>query len=145
MHPTSFDKMAGFGREYLGGRTNERLVILDIGSQDINGSYRPRFSEPGCIYGGVNMATGNNVDVVLRNPYCWRKIRAGTADVARIEVLQATTQGEDLPQYDDASNKWHDSMLVARKQHESLRVRATQALHSWISQKLPNREMVLTG
>ena len=30
-------------------------------------------------------------------------------------LLAAETQWEDLPQYDNESNKWHDSVLTARK------------------------------
>ena len=32
-----------------------------------------------------------------------------------LEVVEATTQWEDLPEYDNESNKWHDSVLIARK------------------------------
>lgn len=204
MHPSSYDKMAAFRRDYLGTRTKEPLLILDIGSQDINGSYRPLFSEPAWRYVGVDMAPGNNVDLVLKNPYYWREIKAGSADVvvsgqtfehteffwettaqiaralkpggiccilapsagpehqypvdcwrvypdgfravaryAGLEVLEATTQWEDLPEYDNESNKWHDSKLVARKRDEPLSIRITRALHTWIAQKLPNRGLVL--
>lgn len=176
MHPSSYDKMTAFLREYLGGREAERLEILDLGSQDINGSYRSLFAEPAWHYLGVDMAPGANVDLVLRDPYQWDEIEPGTIDViisgqtfehteffwltmqqiaralkpgglccilapssgpehrfpvdcwrvypdgfravaryAGLETLQATTQWEDLPQYDNESNKWHDSTLVARK------------------------------
>ena len=204
MHPSSYDKMARFREEYLRGKEQERLTIYDIGSQDINGSYRPLFSEPAWRYIGVDMAAGKNVDLVLKNPYHWREIAAGSADViisgqtfehteffwettaqiaralkvggiccilapsagpehqypvdcwrvypdgfravaryAGLEVLEATAQWEDLPQYDNESNKWHDATLVARKRRESLTVRTTRALHAWISQKLPDRALVL--
>jgi hypothetical protein len=33
MHPSSFDKMAVFRRDYLESRLDEALVILDLGSQ----------------------------------------------------------------------------------------------------------------
>jgi len=49
---------------------------------------------------------------------CWRMYPDGLRAVARyagLEVLAAETQWEDLPQYDNESNKWHDSMLIARK------------------------------
>lgn len=176
MHPSSYDKMASFRERYLRGREEERLVIVDLGSQDINGSYCPLFSEPHWTYRGVDMAAGKNVDVVLSDPYDWREIEAGSVDVlisgqtfehteffwltmqqiaralrpnaiccilapssgpehrypvdcwrvypdglravaryAGLEVAECWTQWEDLPQYDDESNKWHDSVLVARK------------------------------
>ena len=176
MHPSSFDKMADFAQKYLHTRRQEALVILDLGSQDVNGSYRPLFDLPPWRYTGVDMAAGPNVEVVLRDPYCWRQIKAGSADVvisgqtfehteffwltmreiaralktggllcliapsagdehrypvdcwrvypdglraaaryAGLETLEAWTQWDDLPQYDNESNKWHDSVLVARK------------------------------
>lgn len=176
MHQSSFDKMADFRARYLGGREHEPLTILDLGSQDINGSYRQLFDVPNWRYLGIDMADGPNVDVVLRDPYNWNEIAAESADVlisgqtfehteffwltmqqtaralkprgicciiapssgpehrypvdcwrvfpdglraaarwAGLETLEATTQWEDLPQYDSESNKWHDSMLVARK------------------------------
>ena len=81
MHPSSYDKMAAFRRDYLEARRLERLTILDLGSQDINGSYRPLFSEPAWRYVGIDMVAGKNVDVVLRDPYHWREIAANSADV----------------------------------------------------------------
>jgi len=49
---------------------------------------------------------------------CWRMYPDGLRAVARyagLEVLAAETQWDDLPQYDNESNKWHDSTLIARK------------------------------
>lgn len=49
---------------------------------------------------------------------CWRVYPDGLRAVARyvgLDVLECWTQWEDLPQYDNESNKWHDSVLVARK------------------------------
>lgn len=176
MHQSSFDKMAEFRRKYLAGREGEPLTVLDLGSQDINGSYRSLFEIANWRYLGVDMSAGPNVDIVLTDPYDWREIEAETADVivsgqtfehteffwltmqqiartlrqnaivcilapssgpehrfpvdcwrfypdglraiaryAGLEVAEVTTQWEDLPQYDSESNKWHDSVLVARK------------------------------
>ena len=176
MHQSSFDKMTAFRRNYLEERRAEPLAIFDLGSQDINGSYRPLFALPPWKYVGVDLAAGNNVDVVLSDPYDWREISAESADVivagqafehteffwetmrqiartlksnglcciivpssgpehrfpvdcwrmypdglralaryAELEVMEATTQWEDLPEYDNESNKWHDSVLIARK------------------------------
>ena len=176
MHPSSFDKMAAFREKYLAGRETESLLILDLGSQDINGSYRPLFEQERWRYVGIDMADGKNVDLVLRDPYDWQELEADTADVlisgqtfehteffwltmqqiarvlkpegiccilapssgpehqypvdcwrvypdgfravaryAGLQTLECWTQWEDLPQYDHESNKWHDSLLVARK------------------------------
>src|SRR5437016_6104191 len=81
MHPSSFDKMTAFRRDYLEARRREALVILDLGSQDINGSYRPLFDLPPWKYIGVDLAAGNNVDIVLSDPYDWREVAPESADV----------------------------------------------------------------
>lgn len=176
MHPSSYDKMTAFRRDYLEARRDDSLVILDLGSQDINGSYRPLFAQPPWRYIGVDVAEAKNVDVVLHDPYDWHELAPSSADVivagqtfehteyvwetmrqiartlkpsglcciivpssghehrypvdcwriypdglralahyANLEILEAWTQWEDLPQYDNESNKWHDSVLIARK------------------------------
>lgn len=203
MHPSSYDKMSAFRRDHLENRRGEALLIYDLGSQDINGSYRPLFAEPGWRYLGIDMAPGKNVDVVLRDPYDWREIPAASADVivsgqtfehteffwltmqqiaralkpnglccliapssgpehrypvdcwrvypdgfqalarsAGLETVECHTQWEDLPQYDDESNKWHDSVLVARKpsQSRTTGVRAQMALGlQTLAARLSNR------
>lgn len=45
------------------------LAIADLGSYDVNGSYRPLFEHPSWSYRGVDLAPGPNVDVVLESPY----------------------------------------------------------------------------
>jgi SAM-dependent methyltransferase len=62
-------------------RETEDLHIYDLGSQDVNGSYRPLFSEPSWHYVGLDMAAGQNVDVVLQTPYAWKEIASQSADV----------------------------------------------------------------
>ncbi len=81
MHKSSYLKMEAFCRQYLGGRETDDLHIYDLGSQDVNGSYRPLFSSPTWRYLGLDMASGKNVDIVLRTPYAWREIASGSADV----------------------------------------------------------------
>jgi len=180
MHQSSFDKMTAFRRDYLEGR-REPLVIVDLGSQDFNGSYRALFALPPWQYLGVDLAPGPNVDIVLADPYDWRELLPESADViiagqtfehteffwetmrqiartlkqngicciivpssgpehrfpvdcwrmypdglravaryAGLDVIAAQTQWEDLPEYDNESNKWHDSVLIARKPLRSL-------------------------
>jgi SAM-dependent methyltransferase len=81
VHPSSFDKMAEFMQKYLQARAKEPLRILDLGSQDFNGSYRSLFDRPPWRYVGIDMADGKNVDLVLCDPYRWREIKAESADV----------------------------------------------------------------
>ena len=45
------------------------LKILDIGSYDVNGSYKPLLSEASWHYTGVDLSAGPNVDLVLASPY----------------------------------------------------------------------------
>jgi len=81
MHQSSIEKMTQFRDRYLATKVGDSLRILDLGSQDVNGSYRPIFSESAWHYIGLDMASGKNVDVVLRTPYVWREIASKSADV----------------------------------------------------------------
>ena|SRR5438270_10996546 len=193
MHASSYDRMAEFCHDYLAARQDEPLTIVDLGSCDYNGSYRPIFARKPWRYLGVDMTAGKNVDIVLRNPYRWREIKAGSADVivsgqtfehteffwltmreiarslkagglvciiapsagdehrypvdcwrvypdglralarsAQLETLEAWTQWEDRPEYDNESNKWHDSVLVARKPPENFATRWRRNLERWL-------------
>lgn len=67
MHESSLRHMRRMVQDHL---PRERpLQIIDIGSQDVNGSYRPLFVQDGWRYTGVDLAPGRNVDVVLESPY----------------------------------------------------------------------------
>lgn len=81
MHQSSLEKMTQFRDRYLSARAGESLRILDLGSQDVNGSYRSLFAGPSWQYVGLDMAAGKNVDVILRTPYVWREIDSESADV----------------------------------------------------------------
>lgn len=66
---------------------------------------------------------------------CWRIFPDGFAAVARyahLEVLDAHTQWEDLPEYDYENNKWHDSVLIARKPALPRGLRLRLAFFSWL-------------
>lgn len=73
--------MRSFRDRYLASSRDKPLRIIDLGSQDVNGSYRPLFDRPGWDYVGVDLSPGENVDIVLRDPYRWREIGSRTADV----------------------------------------------------------------
>lgn len=81
MHQSSVDKMLDFRNKYLNGKKNEPLKILDLGSLDVNGSYREYFDISPWTYRGMDLTRGKNVDIVLKNPYYWRNIKSNTADV----------------------------------------------------------------
>jgi 2-polyprenyl-3-methyl-5-hydroxy-6-metoxy-1,4-benzoquinol methylase len=175
MHQSSLDKMSKFRDQYLQDRESDSLQILDLGSQDIGGSYRSIFKNPNWQYCGVDVTPGSNVDIVLHNPYAWKEIPSSSVDVlvsgqafehieffwltmqeiarvlkpgglcciiapsggyehrypvdcwrfypdgfaslaryAKLEALEVTTQWEDL-NYEDGSDIWKDSILVAQK------------------------------
>ncbi|MBF0219648.1 MAG: methyltransferase domain-containing protein [Gammaproteobacteria bacterium] len=81
MHQSSLANMEQFCQRYLDGFRADPLTIYDIGSSDVNGSYRPLFSAPQWRYIGVDMAAGENVDMVLDDIYRWQQIPDGGADV----------------------------------------------------------------
>jgi hypothetical protein len=81
MHLSSMETMQKFVDEYLAPRQGKRLRILDVGSMDVNGSYRTLFDQPTWTYTGLDLEAGPGVDHVLESPYAWRNVRANSYDV----------------------------------------------------------------
>ena len=73
--------MRWFRKHHLTGREQENLLIMDLGSQDINGSYKEIFDSPRWNYQGLDMAPGKNVDIVLNDPYSWKEVPDNSVDV----------------------------------------------------------------
>lgn len=71
MHNNSMDLMHRFVVDYLNPREN--LRILDVGSQSVNGNYKKLFINPlgWWEYVGLDMAEGQNVDIVTKDHYNW--------------------------------------------------------------------------
>ncbi|MDD5226810.1 MAG: class I SAM-dependent methyltransferase [Candidatus Omnitrophica bacterium] len=69
MHDSSFQEMKFFVERYL-DRSRE-LSVLDIGSKDVNGSYRRLFDSPNWKYTGLDLEPGKNVDIVANGPYSY--------------------------------------------------------------------------
>ena len=67
MHPNSYAHMEEKVQQHLSDLEN--LSIVDIGSQDVNGSFKPIFNKKGWIYKGLDACPGNNVDIILSDPY----------------------------------------------------------------------------
>ena len=67
MHQSSLQHVDRLVRTHLAGRPT--LDVIDIGSYDVNGSYKPFFTRRGWRYRGVDLTPGPNVDVVLASPY----------------------------------------------------------------------------
>jgi SAM-dependent methyltransferase len=73
--------MTKFVEKYLNNKRKEHIIILDLGSQDINGTYKTLFSSPSWKYIGVDTSDGKNVDIVISDPYHWNTIHSDYADV----------------------------------------------------------------
>ena len=69
MHRESYEEMARLVHTYL--KPGGRYRILDVGSRDVNGTYRPLFESANWTYKGADLEPGPNVDIVLANPYRW--------------------------------------------------------------------------
>ena len=72
MHASSFENMEhALGRLRAAGLLDDRrpIRVLDVGSLDVNGSYRQLFERSAVDYVGADLDEGPNVDVVLSDPY----------------------------------------------------------------------------
>jgi SAM-dependent methyltransferase len=73
--------MRWFVDHYASKIPQERINVLDVGSYDVNGSYRHLFPENRYHYSGLDMENGPNVDIVLSNPYDWGELNTDSFDV----------------------------------------------------------------
>jgi len=72
MHPSSLDNMKKCRDRFLvSAFFDERSAVrvLDVGGADLNGSYRPLFSDRPYEYVSADMEPGPGVDLVLQAPY----------------------------------------------------------------------------
>lgn len=67
MHVESYELMEYFVEKYLD--KNKELAILEVGSYDVNGTYKPLFENAGWKYYGLDIAKGPNVDFVSKSDY----------------------------------------------------------------------------
>ncbi|MEM4934982.1 MAG: methyltransferase domain-containing protein, partial [Thermoplasmata archaeon] len=83
MHPTSLNKMKAFVEEYLEAYKGQKLKILDVGSKAIAGqqTYRPFFNNPNWIYLELDLEKGENVDIVVKDPYKWDEVEDSSVDM----------------------------------------------------------------
>jgi len=63
MHQSSLNRMSEFVKAHL--NPNDNLKILDAGSYDVNGTYKPIFENPNWQYFGLDIEAGPNVDIVV--------------------------------------------------------------------------------
>ena len=81
MHANSHSKMEWFKNSYLNVVNN--LEILDVGSLDGKGGYNYSdiFNEKNWKYTGLDIQSGNNVDIVVTDIYNWFEIEDKSYDV----------------------------------------------------------------
>lgn len=79
MHQSSMNAMRKLVTEHLS--SDQPLRILDVGSYDVNGSYKQLFQNPSWEYVGLDIEEGPNVDIVIKNPYNWEEVGHSTFDV----------------------------------------------------------------
>jgi hypothetical protein len=84
MHQSAYDKMASFVSRYLEGHHEKPLQILDVGSRAfgvVAPKQRALFARPSWHYVGLDLEAGDNVDVVVKEPYCWSEVKSESVDV----------------------------------------------------------------
>jgi SAM-dependent methyltransferase len=81
MHKSSIMRMKYFVDFYASKIPKSEIKVLDVGSYDVNGSYKHLFTEEKYYYTGLDMENGPNVDLVLENPYNWDSIPTDSFDV----------------------------------------------------------------
>ena len=80
MHAGSMVRMKYFIKNYL-TRKETPTIVLDVGSYDVNGSYKSLFDPSVFEYTGLDMVDGPNVDIVPKNTYQWKEIEDNSYDV----------------------------------------------------------------
>lgn len=79
MHESSMRRMQWFADRFLDNQ--KECKILDIGSYDVNGSYKEIFERRGYNYTGLDMEEGPNVDICPKSPYAWTEIDNNQYDI----------------------------------------------------------------
>src|SRR5689334_13401175 len=72
MHQSSKENMLRCKELYIDGLftpERDRLKVVDVGSADVNGSYRPFFETAQFDYVGLDLEAGAGVDVTVATPY----------------------------------------------------------------------------
>ena len=73
-------RMQWFVDTYL-NKQDKLISVLDVGSYDVNGSYKYIFSGPKYSYLGLDMEKGPNVDFIPSKPYSWTELENDSFDV----------------------------------------------------------------
>jgi SAM-dependent methyltransferase len=81
VHDSSLDRMSRFIDEFLAAHRGRALRVLDVGSFDVNGSYRSLFDDPSWTYIGLDMCAGPGVDLVVQQPFRWGHVPSSSFDL----------------------------------------------------------------
>ena len=79
MHESSMKRMEWFVTNFL--EEEKKYKVLDVGSYNVNGSYKELFSNGNFSYTGLDMEGGPNVDIVPKKTYKWEEIDDDQYDV----------------------------------------------------------------
>ena len=81
MHNSAMLRMKWFVDNYIVPIKKSSIKVLDIGSYDVNGSYKDLFKYINNVeYTGLDATKGPNVDIVPADPYKWKEIKNNTYD-----------------------------------------------------------------
>lgn len=78
MHKSAMLRMKWFVDNYI--PEGRHVRVLDVGSCDVNGSYRTLFQGKNVDYIGLDMSAGLNVDYVPEDPYQWKELEDESFD-----------------------------------------------------------------
>jgi len=81
MHQSSMLRMKWFEENFIPKYDLSKYSLLDVGSYDINGSYKKLFNSTQYEYTGLDIEAGPNVDIVLPNSYNWKQIETDKYDI----------------------------------------------------------------
>ena len=68
MHDSALESFIEFKKIYLDSKQSKKIAITEIGSQAINSSVKNSLNEK-YDYTGIDITAGENVDIVLKDPY----------------------------------------------------------------------------
>lgn len=78
MHKSAMLRMQWFVNNYV--LKDKHVRVLDIGSYDVNGSYRSLFNGMDVEYVGLDVENGPNVDYIPKDPYKWDELEDESFD-----------------------------------------------------------------
>lgn len=82
MHRSSYEAVKRFRGFADKAFPAGQLRVLDVGSRDVNGTYKDIFSNAErYLYTGLDVAPGPNVDYVPADPYRWDEVPDGLFDI----------------------------------------------------------------